>query len=170
MSNQHKYNDKPYSITDKETTPIYSRWVSMNGRCRDRGHSSYGSYGGKGINVCTEWRNDFDAFREWALLTGFKADLSLDRIDPDRDYEPGNCRWISMKENRARARVAKGVDHYKAVFTETVLLEAHKRKAAGETVAEIARHFSVSPKTLAQALRGDTYKDIKATVDAKVLP
>lgn len=169
MSNQHKYNDKPYSITDKETTPIYSRWVSMNGRCRDKGHSKYNSYGGKGIKVCADWRNDFDAFREWALFSGFTPDLSLDRIDPDGDYTPNNCRWIPIEENRARARVKHGSNHYKAVLDEMMVIGAHQRRNKGESIASIARDMLVSEKTLGQALRGTTWKRIKAIVDSGVL-
>jgi hypothetical protein len=124
MSNQHKYNDKPYSITDAETTPIYSRWKSMNSRCRDKSHRKFSSYGGKGIVVCAEWRHDFDAFREWALRSGFQPHLSIDRIDPDGDYAPHNCQWIPIEENRAKARVAKGDDHYKRrAIVESGVLE-----------------------------------------------
>ena len=113
MSNQHKYNGKPYSITDAATAPLYSRWTSMNGRCRDKGHSKHRYYGGKGISVCDKWRNSFDAFRSWALAAGFKQELSIDRIDPDGDYCPDNCQWIPIEENRAKARISRGNDHYK---------------------------------------------------------
>jgi len=169
VSNQHKYSNKDYSITDTETAPLYSRWTSMNGRCRDKGHSKYHCYGGKGIGVCQEWRESFDAFREWAIHNGFDASLSIDRIDPDCDYFPENCRWIPIEENRSRARIAKGEDHYRAILTEEILLVAHKRKKAGESVANIARCFGVSVKTLAGALRGENWKHIKAIVYSKVL-
>ncbi len=141
----------------------------MNGRCRDKGHSKYRWYGGKGIRVSAEWRNDFDAFREWALKSGFDPSLSLDRIDPDADYSPWNCRWIPIEENRRRARVPRGSNHYKAVLTEQMVIEAHERRQAGESVASIARDMLVLDKTLAQALRGDSWNHIKAIVDSGVL-
>ena len=169
MSNQYKYNDKDYSITDAETAPLYSRWTSMNGRCRDKGHSKYHCYGGKGISVCPEWRESFDAFRTWALDNGFDPSLSLDRLDPDCDYFPENCRWIPIEENRKRARVCKGEEHYKAVLTEQLIVSAARLRSEGESVASIARRFGVSPKTLAGALRGDNWKPIRALVDSKVL-
>jgi hypothetical protein len=150
-------------------TPLYSRWTSMNGRCRDTGHSKYRFYGGKGIKVCQEWRESFDAFRKWALGNGFRTWLSIDRIDPDDDYKPDNCQWIPIEENRAKARTAKGSDHYKAVLNEQILFAAHHRKFRGESTASIARHFSVSPKTLGCALRGENWKHIKAIVDREVL-
>lgn len=169
MSNQHKYNDKDYSITDAETAPLYSRWTSMNGRCRDKGHSKYHCYGGKGIGVCLEWRESFDAFRTWALQNGFHPSLSIDRRAADCDYFPENCRWIPIEDNRARARVSRGNDHYKSVLTESLVLNAHKMRGHGWSVAKIARFFDVSPKTLAGALRGTNWKHIKAIVDSGVL-
>lgn len=150
-------------------TPLYSRWMSMNGRCRDIGHTKYKYYGGKGIRVCAEWRNDFDAFREWALRSGFKPKLSIDRIDPDKDYVPHNCQWIPIEENRAKARAAKGEDHYKSILTEDILFAAHKRRHDGESIISISRELGVPQKALAAALRGDTWKHIKAIVDSGVL-
>ncbi|MCP5014283.1 MAG: hypothetical protein GY938_03260 [Ketobacter sp.] len=137
----------------------------MNGRCRDKGHSKYGSYGGKGIRVCNIWRRDFHSFRTWALNNGYHPDLSIDRIDPDDDYMPKNCRWIPMDENRKRARFCIGEGHYKSVLTEAIILDAHKRRAAGETIVAIARHYNVPRRALGQALRGDTWKHLRACVD-----
>ena len=141
----------------------------MNGRCRDKGHTTYKYYGGKGIRVCAEWRNDFDAFKEWALRAGFKPCLSIDRINSDEDYAPYNCQWIPIEENRAKARTARGEDHYKAVLTEAIVLSAHKRRLTGESIASIARSYGVSEKTLGGALRGENWGHIKAIVDSKVL-
>ena len=141
----------------------------MNGRCRDKGHSKYGSYGGKGIRVCQEWVASFDAFRSWALANSFYVSLSLDRINPNGNYEPGNCQWIPIEENRAKAIRAKGEDHYKAVLTDDIVLDAYKRKALGESIASVAKNYGVSQKTLAAAVRGENWKHIKAIIDSGVL-
>ena len=106
MSNQHKYNGKPYRVSRSNGRPtqLYSRWMSMNGRCRDKGHTKHKFYGGRGVTVCQEWRESFDAFRTWAINNGFKKDLSLDRVDADTGYGPDNCQWITLAENRAKRR------------------------------------------------------------------
>ena len=75
----------------------------MRARCNNPNHSRYKDYGGRGIRICAEW-NRFDAFREWALINGYREDLTLDRMDNDKGYEPSNCRWATYKEQRHNRR------------------------------------------------------------------
>ena len=81
----------------------------MKLRCYNKNNSKYSAYGGKGIGVCKEWREDFSAFKTWALKHGYhdpknKDDavnaLTLDRIDTTKDYSPSNCRWTTFDSNR----------------------------------------------------------------------
>lgn len=72
---------------------LYIEWRSMKQRCENSKYANYKAYGGRGIKVCEEWKNDFLAFRKWALDNGYRDDLSLDRIDVNGNYEPTNCRW-----------------------------------------------------------------------------
>lgn len=83
-------------------TRLYSIWCGMRQRCSRKNHHAYNLYGGKGVCVCDEW-NDFDEFKSWALSHGYADDLSIDRVDHNGNYEPGNCRWITLSENVARA-------------------------------------------------------------------
>jgi len=78
-------------------TVLYKRWKAMRKRCANPNNADYPHYGGRGIRVCDEWQ-DYRAFKEWALSHGYSDDLSIDRIDVDGNYEPNNCRFISMKE------------------------------------------------------------------------
>lgn len=82
-------------------SPVYGRWKSMQDRCKNPSHASYGRYGGRGIKVCAEW-SDFKAFEAWAAKANFHPSLELDRVNNDRGYSPGNCEWITKKENLAR--------------------------------------------------------------------
>jgi hypothetical protein len=72
--------------------PLYKTWDMMIQRCTNVNHPSYKRYGGRGIRVCDEWRQSFNAF---ALYMGPKPSPShtIDRIDHDGDYRPGNVRW-----------------------------------------------------------------------------
>ena len=61
-------------------------------------------YGGRGITVCDEWIHDSSAFISWAHQNGYADNLEIDRINPDGNYEPNNCRWLTRKENAKRKR------------------------------------------------------------------
>ena len=76
-------------------------------RCYYKNTSNYSNYGGRGITVCDEWRdkkNGLKRFEEWALANGYKEGLSIDRIDVNGNYEPSNCRWITMAEQAKNKR------------------------------------------------------------------
>ena len=79
----------------------------MKGRIKYPSTNSYDRYGGRGIKVCEEWEKDFTAFAKWALNNGYSDELTLDRINPDGDYEPSNCRWTTWKQ-QARNRSKRG--------------------------------------------------------------
>lgn len=71
----------------------------------------YRGYGGRGITVCEDWRNDYAAFRDWAMANGYDenalyGECTIDRIDNDKGYSPDNCRWVSMKEQSVNKRTA----------------------------------------------------------------
>jgi len=76
---------------------LYSVWCVMKDRCSNPNNVAYHRYGGRGIKVCDEWVNDFAAFRA-AVGTCPAKGMTLDRIDNDEDYAPGNMRWATRKE------------------------------------------------------------------------
>lgn len=83
---------------------LYSIWASMKSRCNNPQNKAYSYYGGRGIRVCEEWEKDFSAFRDWAESHGYSPELTLDRINPDGNYEPNNCKWATWHEQRINQR------------------------------------------------------------------
>lgn len=73
----------------------------MKCRCYTKSSEGYKKYGIKGIKICDEWRDNFEVFENWALSNGYSDELTIDRIDYTGNYEPSNCRWISIKEQAA---------------------------------------------------------------------
>lgn len=71
----------------------------MKQRCDNPNHQAFARYGGRGITYCDDWK-DFSPFCEWALTNGYAEGLSIDRIDPNGNYEPANCRWITIHEQQ----------------------------------------------------------------------
>lgn len=88
--------------------PLFKKWVDMRNRCYFTKHNRYENYGGKGIEVCDEWANDFKAFYKWAKENGWKKGLTLDRKENSKNYCPDNCRFVTVKvQNRNRTSNVK---------------------------------------------------------------
>ena len=86
--------------------PLYSRWASMKQRCLNPNHDAYPRYGGRGIKVCDRWLNSSnyveDIMSEIGPCPGGR--YTIDRIDNNGDYEPGNVKWATWKEQSANSR------------------------------------------------------------------
>lgn len=83
----------------KSKEVLYHIWGNMIQRCVNNKLKRFKHYGGRGIKVCDEWRNDFMAFYNWAMEAGWIQGLQIDRRNNDGNYEPGNCRIVTRKIN-----------------------------------------------------------------------
>ena len=88
-----KYNTKYF---DEESYILSRKILSMKARCYNPNEPGYKNYGGRGIKICDEWKNDTQKFINWAKSHGFKKGLSIGRIDVNGDYCPENCRFVDM--------------------------------------------------------------------------
>lgn len=90
-------------ISKERLNSIYS---CMKTRCYNSRRIDYKNYGGRGITICDEWlgENGYVNFRTWALDNGYCEDLTIDRIDVNGNYEPSNCRWITLSQQARNKR------------------------------------------------------------------
>lgn len=91
----------------QSNTKLFYIRNGMINRCYNESVQNYKYYGARGVTVCDEWLNSENGminFYNWAMNNGYKEGLSIDRIDPYGNYEPSNCRWATMKEQRKNQR------------------------------------------------------------------
>ena len=89
-------------------SPTYKSWTAMKVRCLNVNHVAYEAYGGRGINICQRWHDSFENFLE--DMGERPIGYSLDRIDPDGNYEPGNCRWATARIQGNNRRSTRFLD------------------------------------------------------------
>lgn len=130
-------------------TPEYIAWTAMRSRCRDPKHKSFHNYGGRGITVCSDWDEDFQAFfRDMGPRPG--PGFSLDRIDNNLGYSKGNCRWATRSEQANNVRRNR----------------VYVFMGEGLTISEAAQRFGIKYSTLKRRLDAGEAPD--AAVQAPV--
>ena len=117
-------------------TRLYHIWSMMKQRTDNPKHTAYKNYGGRGIEVCKEWHDDFQSFREWAYSAGYSDNLSIDRIDNDGNYEPKNCRWVNTVDQNRNQR-------------SNIVLEYDGKK---QLMSDWARELGISVQALSRRI------------------
>lgn len=100
----HMYFEKTKINHGLSHCKLYSVWNTMRHRCYNEKNKKYKIYGARGITVCDEWKNNYIAFREWALSHGYAEGLTLDRKNVEGNYCPENCRWVTQKIQQRNRR------------------------------------------------------------------
>jgi len=112
--------------------PIYKLWVDIKKRCFNEKSEAYKNYGGRGIVMCDEWKNDFMIFYDWAINNGYVKGLEIDRENNDLGYCASNCRFVDRIVNANNTRKNK----YITFNSET------------KTLSQWARAYNISPLVL----------------------
>lgn len=99
---------KAHGLSNSRT---YRIWNAMKERCSCPSNGQFKDYGGRGITVCDEWMNSFQAFVDWAYANGYADNLTIDRIDNNGNYCPDNCRWITSKEQNLNKRTNRMITY-----------------------------------------------------------
>lgn len=118
-------------------TPTYRSWASMMQRCKDPKNKSFNNYGGRGIKVCDRWMN----YRKFEEDMGERpAGKTLDRINSNGNYEPGNCRWASIRVQNNNQRNRGGC---RAILVELIEALTESEQVAPELAPIINRAMQV---------------------------
>ncbi len=137
-------------------TRLYKILIGMRTRCANPNDSHYRYYGGKGIKVCDAWsgENGVSNFCEWALQNGYADNLTIDRINPEGNYEPDNCRWITASENAKRIQPhdVKSINKTETPFVPT-------RESQMRATIKYAKE---NLKRIPFDVQKDKYEEIKA--------
>lgn len=147
---QRERTSQAREIHGKSNSRLYRIWSNMKSRCYNPNTTYYQDYGGRGITVCDEWKDDFQAFYEWAVLHGYSDDLTIDRKDNNLGYSPDNCWWTTRSKQQNNRRN----NRYISYNGETL------------TITQWARKLGISQKVLFARLNDyhwDIEKSLKET-------
>ena len=116
-------------------TRLFHIWQGIKNICFNSNDEKYKYYGGRGITMCNEWKNDFKSFHDWAFANGYDENAetrqcTIDRINVNGNYEPSNCRWITQKEQSRNTRknrliTFKGEAHCISEWAEIIGINKH---------------------------------------------
>ena len=154
--------------------PLYIVWSGMNQRCTNPNAKNYERYGGRGIDVCDDWRNDYQAFHNWAISSGYEPGLTLDRQNNNRGYYPDNCRWATRIEQQNNTRR----NHLVTYDDETLSLaqwsrrlgvnhETLRYRVMHNNMIDFEKYFSCNSTGMVPSIMASTYPLIEVNGDRK---
>jgi len=123
----------------------------MKKRCYNNKSIRYARYGGRGISICDEWREETNAFYRWALGSGYQDDLTIDRINNEEGYSPVNCRWAGYSEQMQNSSKAK------LSATDVLKIRALHPELSYSVIAE---KYQVNKSTIASIVTRKTWSNV----------
>jgi len=140
MSGNYKHGHK----VNKKASPTYNSWRAMRARCQHSNASNYERYGGQGIKVCDRWQ-DFENFL--SDMGERPEGKTLDRIDNNKGYEPGNCKWSTPKEQSQNRKTLKNQHLFIATDTKGTMFFSDNQH-------DFARQHNLIQGNIAACLNG----------------
>lgn len=135
-------------------TKLYRSWEAMKSRCYRKKDNRYKHYGGRGIVVCDEWRFSFVEFMKWSMKSGYIDGLTIDRKDNDGNYEPSNCRFVTLTQNNRKRGGVK-------MSWAKVDAMRDFRSMYDYSIYRLSKIFGVSWDTASNIVKNKTWKTIK---------
>lgn len=99
-----------YKDANGKKSRLYHIWEDMKSRCLNTRNRRYSAYGGRGITVCAEWKNNYRAFHDWSMANGYVDNLTIERNDVNGNYEPSNCSWATQKDQGNNRRTNRMIE------------------------------------------------------------
>lgn len=149
LSNLKKAKICKHIKTGIKNKRISSIFLDMKRRCYNNSEKSFRFYGAKGIKVCDEWLENPKLFEQWSFENGYECNLSIDRIDSNKNCCPDNCRWITKEDNARYKSTTKIIDvdgdiktgreWAKQLGLNTNIINKYRRKYGYENTVEFIR-------------------------------
>ena len=133
--------------------PLYKVWAGMKTRCYNPNRIQYKNWGGRGIAVCDEWKDNPKAFYDWSIANGWKKGLEIDRINNEGNYEPNNCRFIPSQinnQNKSDTKLNSG-----KVYCIKGLLKSKKYKQK-----QIAEWMNITKYSISDISRNKSWRNV----------
>lgn len=132
-------------------TRLYNIWALIKQRCTNPNNKDYYNYGGRGITVCNDWLG-FVPFMYWSLSNGYSENLVIDRINNNKNYEPSNCRWITILESNRNKR--------NIPMTMSLANEIRELHNTGKyTQRYLAKKYSLNYQYISKLIRNERWFD-----------
>lgn len=151
----HRLEMKKYSGVPENysKTRIFRIFNGMHTRCENKNSTHYKNYGARGICVCKEWsgKDGFFNFFKWSMANGYSDVLSIDRIEVNGNYEPSNCRWVTMGEQMSNRRCSLNYNYKGSLYPLSEICKMEDLKY-GLVYSRIKKGMSLE----------DAIKDLKA--------
>lgn len=128
---------------DKTKERLHRIWKNMKQRCTNPNFPDYKKYGARGITICVEWKDSFQAFYDWSISNGYCNDLTIDRIDNDKGYSPDNCRWADKETQDSNKRTNRYITY----------------KGVTKTATQWAKVLGVHPESILSRMRKNLPKE-----------